>query len=528
MIEFRNVTKTYEGGFTALEDINLQISDGECVFIVGGSGAGKSTLARLLIAEDKATSGSITVDGVELGGLKRSKIPYYRRKLGIVFRDFQLFPEKTVYENVAFALRVIGEHSASIRMKVNTALRMVELSEKSKCYPGELSGSEQQRVALARALANSPGVIIADEPCGNVDPVESRELLELFCRIQSRYEKTVVVLTHDRELADSFGKRMILLSRGKIAEDIAAYMPGEDLLAEMEPIQEDEPSVEPIVLPSVEPVQDDAVTERENVSETAEEMSAEDGAVEQTEEETVQDEASAVSEPAPTEEIADDPAKAVEESEESEDSSEGSVSEEAEEEVRQTVDAPDESTSELAEEDQTAPEADAAPITDEIGVATAIEAMATVAESNDDADTDTNIDTDTDTDEPTGSPEDESEIDADPVGTEDAVLTDADAEDAVPQAEVSSEADETLPETDETLPEADEPLPKADETADGSEERLESVPAVEEAPGVLSMTISTDALESVLTELFNGRSLDEVIPSSATTDETANSKEDGV
>lgn len=233
MIELRNVTKTYEGGFTALEDVSLQISDGEFVFIVGGSGSGKTTLARLLIAEDKPTSGTISVDGWELSTLKRGKTPYYRRKLGIVFRDFRLFSEKTVYENVAFALRVIGEPSSSIRMKVNAALRMVELSDKGKCYPGELSGSEQQRVALARALANSPGVIVADEPTGNVDPVQSRELMELFCRIQSRYQKTVVVLTHDRELAESFGRRVVLLQRGKIVEDIPAYALEEEILAEM-------------------------------------------------------------------------------------------------------------------------------------------------------------------------------------------------------------------------------------------------------------------------------------------------------
>ncbi len=236
MIELRNITKCYNGSFTALDAVNLTISDGEFVFIVGGSGAGKSTLTKLLIAEEKPTSGTLTVGDWALESIKRNKIPYYRRSLGIVFRDFRLFPQKTVYENVAFALRVIGEHAASIRMKVTAALSMVELSDKAKYYPHQLSGSQQQRVALARALVGSPDVIIADEPCGNVDPVEARELTELFCRIQSRYQKTVVVLTHDRELAESFGKRMICLERGKIAEEIAAYMPADELLAEAEAV----------------------------------------------------------------------------------------------------------------------------------------------------------------------------------------------------------------------------------------------------------------------------------------------------
>lgn len=227
MIELKNVTKNYAEGNPALTDINLQIDKGEFVFIVGGSGAGKSTLLKLLIAEDKPTSGSIRVADQALEAIKRRKIPEYRRKIGIVFQDFRLFAEKTVYENVAFALRVTGEQSASIRTKVMASLQMVELSDKVKCYPGELSGCEQQRVALARAIAGGPNVIFADEPCGNIDPVQSRDLIELFGRIQSRYQKTVVVLTHDTELAESFGHRIVRLQRGQIVEDRAAYMPGE-------------------------------------------------------------------------------------------------------------------------------------------------------------------------------------------------------------------------------------------------------------------------------------------------------------
>lgn len=227
MIELKNVTKTYAEGNPGLSDVSLQIDKGEFVFIVGGSGSGKTTLLKLLIAEDKPDSGSIRVADQSLEIIKRRQIPEYRRKIGIVFRDFRLFTDKTVYENVAFALRVTGAPSGSIRTKVMASLQMVELSDKVKCYPGELTGCEQQRVALARAIAGGPSVIIADEPCGNIDPVESRDLLELFGRIQSRYEKTVLVLTHDRELAESFGHRVVRLKRGQIVDDRAAYVPDE-------------------------------------------------------------------------------------------------------------------------------------------------------------------------------------------------------------------------------------------------------------------------------------------------------------
>lgn len=231
MIELKNVTKTYGGDFAALEDITLQIKDGEFVFIVGGSGSGKSTLARLLIREEKPTSGTIEVDGQDLGTMKRRKVPYYRRKLGIIFQDFRLFPEKTVYENVAFALRVLGEHSAGLRMKVSAALKLVELSDKAKAYPDQLSGGELQRVALARALAGGPGILIADEPTGNIDPVQSREFIELLYRIHSRYQKTVVVLTHEKELAAEFGLRTVTLSRGKLEEDRLSAFSGSTVFA---------------------------------------------------------------------------------------------------------------------------------------------------------------------------------------------------------------------------------------------------------------------------------------------------------
>ena len=233
MIELKNVTRTYAEGNQSLIDVSLQIKKGEFVFIVGGSGAGKTTLLKLLIAEDKPTSGSVWVAEQSLDNIKRRQIPMFRRKIGIVFRDFRLFTNKTVYENVAFALRVTGEPAGMIRTKVMNSLRMVELADKVKSYPADLTSCEQQRVALARAIVGGPNVIIADEPCGNIDPIESRDLLELFGRLQSRYEKTVVVLTHDREMAESFGHRVIRLHRGEIAEDRAATV-SEEILTEEE------------------------------------------------------------------------------------------------------------------------------------------------------------------------------------------------------------------------------------------------------------------------------------------------------
>lgn len=252
MIELKNVTKTYAEGNQSLTDVNLQINKGEFVFIVGGSGSGKTTLLKMLIAEDKPTSGSIRVADQSLESIKRRQIAEYRRKIGIVFRDFRLFHDKTVYENVAFALRVTGEPSGSIRTKVMASLQMVELSDQVKCYPADLTSCEQQRVALARAIAGGPNVIIADEPCGNIDPVESRDLLELFGRIQSRYEKTVVVLTHDRELAESFGYRIVYLRRGQIVDERAAYVPDE--LKEVTLPEEPSAFEEELLLPTAEPI----------------------------------------------------------------------------------------------------------------------------------------------------------------------------------------------------------------------------------------------------------------------------------
>jgi len=227
MIEFRNVTKKYQNGTVALDGIDLCINDGEFVFIVGESGAGKSTLIKLLLREEVLTSGQIVVttkagektESFDLGSITASKIPYYRRKLGVVFQDFRLFPDKTVYENVAFVLRVLGRPQRTIKRNVNTLLKRVGLADKSSCYPDELSGGEQQRVALARALANESSIIIADEPTGNIDPAMSYDIMLLLILMQQKFGKTVIVVTHEKELVDYFRQRVVTLNHGKITDD---------------------------------------------------------------------------------------------------------------------------------------------------------------------------------------------------------------------------------------------------------------------------------------------------------------------
>lgn len=218
MIEFKNVTKVYPNGTVALDGANLRIGDGEFVFVVGASGAGKTTLMKLLLREEKPTEGDIFVDEYDLVRMTDKKLPYYRRQLGMVFQDFRLFPNKTVYENVAFAMRVIGEGAKSIRRKVPTILNIVGLSDKIKCYPKELSGGEQQRVALARALANNPRIIIADEPTGNIDPKMSLEIMNLLIKIH-KHGKTVIVVTHEKGLVDYFKQRVVTICDGKIVDD---------------------------------------------------------------------------------------------------------------------------------------------------------------------------------------------------------------------------------------------------------------------------------------------------------------------
>ena len=218
MIEFRNVNKSYPNGTVALKGVNLHIDDGEFVFIVGHSGAGKSTLMKLLLCEEQATSGNIIVGKYNLSTTPRRRIPHYRRQLGVVFQDFRLLPNKTVYENVAFAMRVVGTPAKMIKRRVPAILNTVNLGDKHSSFPNEISGGEQQRVALARALANNPSVIIADEPTGNIDPQMSLEIMNLLIKI-NKLGKTVIVVTHEQSLVDYYKQRVIRISDGVVVED---------------------------------------------------------------------------------------------------------------------------------------------------------------------------------------------------------------------------------------------------------------------------------------------------------------------
>ncbi len=218
MIEFQNVTKKYPNGTVALDNVSLRINDGEFVFIVGSSGAGKSTLIKLMLREEKANSGVVKVNGKNLGKMARYKIPKFRRSIGIVFQDFRLIPNMTAYDNVAFALRVTNVRSKEIKRKVPYMLNLVGLSSKMKCKPDELSGGEQQRVALARALVNSPSLIIADEPTGNIDPELSYEIVDLLNEI-NKLGVTVVMVTHEHDLVEKFNQRVITIDKGEVIRD---------------------------------------------------------------------------------------------------------------------------------------------------------------------------------------------------------------------------------------------------------------------------------------------------------------------
>ena len=218
MILFDDVYKNYPNGTNALNGVSFEIKDGEFVFIIGPSGAGKSTMIKLLLREERHSSGKIIVNDFNLNKMKSGKIPMLRRSMGVVIQDFRLIETMTVYENVAFAMRVIGCSNKTIRRRVPYVLGIVGLGHKSKNYPKELSGGEQQRVALARALVNNPKTIIADEPTGNVDPALAREIMELLIEI-NKMGTTVIVITHDQKLVDEFNKRVIALRGGQIISD---------------------------------------------------------------------------------------------------------------------------------------------------------------------------------------------------------------------------------------------------------------------------------------------------------------------
>lgn len=218
MINLVNVTKTYPNGTIALKNVNLSIEKGEFVFIVGPSGSGKSSLVKLLLKEEDVSSGEVLVNSFNLSTMKRKEIPYLRRTLGVVFQDFRLLPNKTVYENVAFAMQITEALPKEIRRQVPMALALVGLSRKANAYPGQLSGGEQQRASLARAIVNSPPLLIADEPTGNLDPDTSWDIMKLLSEINHR-GTTVLAASHAKESVDKMKKRVVALDRGIVARD---------------------------------------------------------------------------------------------------------------------------------------------------------------------------------------------------------------------------------------------------------------------------------------------------------------------
>jgi len=220
MIEFINVTKTYEKNeHAALRDINLKIDKGEFVFLVGRSGAGKSTFIKLLLREIETTSGVVKIRDHDIAKLSKKEIPYLRRKVGVVFQDFRLLENKNVYENVAYAMEIIGRPESKIRKKVPLALEMVGLSERMYHYANELSGGEQQRVVIARAIINNPSILICDEPTGNLDPLTSKEIMRILGEI-NRHGTTVVVVTHDLDIVNVMDKRVLTLDQGRLSSDV--------------------------------------------------------------------------------------------------------------------------------------------------------------------------------------------------------------------------------------------------------------------------------------------------------------------
>ena len=218
MIEFKNVCKKYGTGTEAVKNASFKIDKGEFAFLVGTSGSGKSTLIKLILKEEEPTSGNIIINGKDTTFLKKNRVPFLRRSMGVVFQDFRLLPDKTVYENVAFAMYIVKATPRHIRRQVPMVLSLVGLSGKAKMYPNELSGGEQQRVALARALVNNPSMIIADEPTGNLDPETAWEIMNLLKEINAR-GTTIVVATHAKDIVDRMNKRVIRIENGNIIRD---------------------------------------------------------------------------------------------------------------------------------------------------------------------------------------------------------------------------------------------------------------------------------------------------------------------
>ena len=220
MIDMKNVSVIYDNGAVALENVNVHIGKGEFVFIVGASGAGKSTFVKLLLREILPTSGSIRVNGKDVVHMQHDEVPYLRRGLGVIFQDYRLLPEKTVFENVAFAMQVIEAPRRKMQRSVNSVLDIVGLRDKYKCFPNQLSGGEQQRVAIARAIVNNPAIVIADEPTGNLDPDTSWGIMDIFQRINAA-GTTIVMATHDKTIVDAMQRRVIAIEDGTIVRDEA-------------------------------------------------------------------------------------------------------------------------------------------------------------------------------------------------------------------------------------------------------------------------------------------------------------------
>ena len=236
MIEFKGVHKTYDNGTKALRDVNIHIDKGEFVFIVGASGSGKSTFLKLIMREERPNAGEVIVNGFKLTKLRRRKVPYLRRTMGIVFQDFRLINNMTVFDNVAFAMRVIGASQREVRKRVPYILGLVGLQDKARSYPMELSGGEQQRVGLARALVNNPSMIIADEPTGNIDPEMSMEIVELLTEINRR-GTTVLMVTHEHEMVHAFPHRIIEIRNGTVVSDSLYADDSTDAPAPQESVQ---------------------------------------------------------------------------------------------------------------------------------------------------------------------------------------------------------------------------------------------------------------------------------------------------
>lgn len=219
MIKLSKVSKTYKNGVNALYDIDLFIDASEFVYIIGPTGSGKSTLIRLLDGEEKPTKGKVEVAGIDVGALRHSRVPYYRRHIGVVFQDFKLLEKKTVFENVMYALEITHMPTLEARKRVREVLQLVDLSDKANHYPKELSGGQQQRTVIARAIANKPKILIADEPTGNLDPQKSGEIIKLLEKINQDERTTILMVTHDNEIVNRYRKRTIALDSGHVRKD---------------------------------------------------------------------------------------------------------------------------------------------------------------------------------------------------------------------------------------------------------------------------------------------------------------------